>query len=228
MKWSDILPERVLQLGDTLANRAESERKNRFQIYPAQNDIFKALTLTPPDKVKVIIIGQDPYHTPGQANGLAFSVTNGHPIQPSLQNIFEELRSDLGIPEPTTTDLTPWAEQGVLLLNTILTVYAHQANSCQDWGWQTFTTHVVKQALGLPNPIVIMAWGRNAQDIVAASIKDSMNKDNKLVLISSHPSPFSAAKITKNAPAFLGSRPFSKANEFLTAQGQSPIDWKLP
>lgn len=228
MKWSDILPERVLQLGDTLANRAESERKNRFQIYPAQDDIFKALTLTPPDEVKVIIIGQDPYHTPGQANGLAFSVTNGQPIQPSLQNIFKELKSDLDIPEPTTTDLTPWAEQGVLLLNTILTVYAHQANSCQDWGWQTFTTHVVKQALGLPNPIVIMAWGRNAQDIVAASIKDSMNKDNKLVLVSSHPSPFSAAKATKRAPAFLGSRPFSKANEFLTAQGQSPINWKLP
>ena len=227
MKWSDILPEHVLQMGDTLANRAESERKNRFQIYPAQDDIFKALTLTPPDKVKVIIIGQDPYHTPGQANGLAFSVTNGQPIQPSLQNIFKELKSDLDIPEPTTTDLTPWAEQGVLLLNTILTVYTHQANSCQDWGWQTFTAHVIKQALELPNPIVVMAWGRNAQDIVASFVTNSMN-NNKLALMSSHPSPFSAAKTTKRAPAFLGSRPFSKANEFLTAQGQSPIDWKLP
>lgn len=227
MKWSDILPERVLQLGDTLANRAELERKNRFQIYPAQDDIFKALTLTPPDKVKVIIIGQDPYHTPGQANGLAFSVTNGQPIQPSLQNIFKELKSDLDIPEPTTTDLTPWAEQGVLLLNTILTVYAHQANSCQDWGWQTFTAHIIKQTLELPNPIVVMAWGRNAQDIVASFVINSMN-NNKLALMSSHPSPFSAAKTTKRAPAFLGSRPFSKANEFLTAQGQSPIDWKLP
>ena len=141
--------------------------------------------------------------------------------------LFRSLKSDLDIPEPTTTDLTPWAEQGVLLLNTILTVYAHQANSCQDWGWQTFTAHIIKQALELPNPIVVMAWGRNAQDIVASFVTNSMN-NNKLVLMSSHPSPFSAAKATKRAPAFLGSRPFSKTNEFLTAQGQSPIDWKLP
>lgn len=120
------------------------------------------MSLTQPEDVKVCIVGQDPYHTPGAANGLAFSISPGSPIQPSLRNIFTELNSDLGIQIPQTGDLTPWAERGVLLLNTSLTVYEHKANSCVNWGWDKFTTEVLKAATKLPQPIVFMLWGANA------------------------------------------------------------------
>lgn len=226
MKWSEILPDYAIEIGDGLALKAQNERTKGFNICPAQDQIFRALALTHPDKTKVIIIGQDPYHTPGQANGLAFSITNSHPIQPSLVNIFAELQNDLHVPAPTTTDLTPWAEQGVLLLNSVLTVQERYANSHKDWGWQEFTGAVLKTAMTLKQPLVIMAWGRYAQDI--AEKAGDCNGPGRLLIKSSHPSPFSAAKAAYNCPAFMNNRPFSRANEFLKAHNVEPIDWVLP
>lgn len=227
MKWSHLLPMNILALGDSLAERAEKLRQERFELWPTQDQIFRALTLTPPDKTKVVIVGQDPYHTPGQADGLAFSIKNGNPIQPSLQNIFTELASDLNIPMPSTTDLTPWAEQGVLLLNSILTVHTGQANSCQDWGWEHFTGAIVQvAATQLQQPVVLIGWGKNAQQIVEKT--KVQNRPDRLILTSSHPSPFSASRSTRTSVAFFGSRPFSKTNEFLKSHGVDPINWTLP
>ena len=139
MKWSELMDPEIFQLGKDLAERALSERNSGIVICPPQDQIFRALELTSPDKVKVCIIGQDPYHTPGQANGLAFSITNGRPLQPSLRNIFKELCDDFGCDRPTTSDLTPWAKQGVLLLNTTLTVEAGKG-FCQGIFLNYFTT----------------------------------------------------------------------------------------
>lgn len=154
IKWSEILPQNILDISIKLENRAQEERDSGKIIYPPQDQIFRALNLTTPDKVKVCLIGQDPYHTPGQANGLAFSIAAGHPLQPSLVNIFNELESDIGIKRPKSGDLTKWAEQGVLLLNTSLTVYEHQANSHANWGWDKFVKGVLQAAHKLPQPIV--------------------------------------------------------------------------
>lgn len=226
MKWSDILPQETLLLGDKLTQKTLDERAAGQNICPAQENIFKALSITTPDILKVCIVGQDPYHTPGQANGLAFSVSPGAPLQPSLENIFKELMADTGCPHPSSGDLTPWATQGVLLLNTSLTVKEHCPNSHAAWGWQDFTKSVFKTALTLPQPIVFLLWGGNArrfmQDI------DFSKYTNKFVLQSSHPSPFSAASGSKAAPAFFGSRPFSKANHLLQSAGAQPVNWQLP
>lgn len=223
MTWHTLLDENYIKLSDSLYERAMNERAAGWKIWPKQDDIFKALSLTPPDQTKVVIIGQDPYHTPGQANGLAFATSPGHKIQPSLMNIYEELNEDLNIPVPNTGDLTPWAEQGVLLLNTVLTVQERQANSHKDWGWQILTHEIIKQAANLPQPIVFMVWGKNAIETTS----DIQFPDNKLVLVSTHPSPYSYAKPSRNAIAFKGSRPFSKANEFLTNNNISPINWTI-
>lgn len=153
MKWSEILPQDALNLSVQLENYALEERSRGKVLFPEQDKIFRALNLTRPEDVKVCIVGQDPYHTPGAANGLAFSISDGSPIQPSLRNIFSELNSDLGLPIPQSGDLTPWAERGVLLINASLTVYEHQAN---NWGWNKFTTAILKAATQLPQPIVFM------------------------------------------------------------------------
>lgn len=226
MKWSEILPDYAIKIGDSLALKTQNERARGFNIYPAQDQIFRALSLTHPDQTKVIIIGQDPYHTPGQANGLAFSITNGHPIQPSLANIFAELQNDLHVPAPTTTDLTPWAEQGVLLLNSVLTVQERCANSHKDWGWQEFTSAILKTAMALKQPIAVLAWGRYAQDI--AEKAGAYNSPDRILIKSSHPSPFSAAKATYNCPSFINSHPFSRTNTFLKNHNVEPINWVLP
>ena len=226
IKWSDILPEDVMQLGDKLAERAQNERGLGKTIYPPQNDIFKALSMTTPDKLKVCIVGQDPYHGPNQANGLAFSVNPGVQLPPSLRNIFDELVNDIGCPRPTTGDLTPWTEQGVLLLNTSLTVYEHQANSHVEWGWHDFTKAVFKTALTLPQPLVFILWGAKAQQFVADL--DITKYPNKRVLVSTHPSPFSANRGSYVCPAFIGSCPFTNANNRLQEMGATPIDWRLP
>lgn len=165
-KWSEILPQEALYLATELEAHAQEERDNGKKLYPPQDQIFRALQLTKPEDVRVCIVGQDPYHTPGQANGLAFSIAPGNPLQPSLVNIFKELEEDVGIKKPEDGDLTKWAENGVLLLNTSLTVYEHQANSCAKWGWDKFTKSVLQAATKLPQPVVFLLWGANAQDLL--------------------------------------------------------------
>lgn len=223
-KWSDILPRPALQRASTLASKAQSARASST-IYPPQSQIFSALTLTPPEKVRVVIVGQDPYHGQGQANGLAFSVSPGVPLPPSLRNIFREMQEDIGTRIPTSGDLTPWAEQGVLLLNTVLTVQEGQPNSHKDWGWQEFVLEVFRTCATLPQPIVFLLWGRQAQAFVSSLPLADLK--NKRVLVSSHPSPLGAGKGSAGVPAFLGSRPFSKANQLLKEMGAEPVEWAL-
>ena len=220
MKWSQIMQEPVMQTGDQLYAKAQALRDQGVCVCPPQNEIFRALTLTHPDEVKVCIIGQDPYHTPGAANGLAFSINPGRRIQPSLLNIFKEMCSDLGCQMPSSGDLTPWAKQGVLLLNTSLTVTAGSPNSHKDWGWQIFTRHIFDLCLELPQPIIFILWGSNARHF--ADGVDWSKYPNKGMITSAHPSPMSADR------GFFGSRPFSKTNTFLMRHGSNPIKWELP
>lgn len=183
-------------------------------VYPSGPNIFNAFAHCPFDLVKVVIIGQDPYHEPGQAHGLCFSVQDGTPFPPSLQNIFKEITDDLGRPRPTSGDLTRWADQGVLLLNATLTVRAHRAGSHQGHGWETFTDAAIRCLNAERQHLVYMLWGAYAQK-KGASIDTSRN----LVLTSPHPSPLSAHR------GFFGNRHFSRANDYLVALGESPIDW---
>lgn len=238
MTWNDLLPRATIQLGKSLETRAAKEREAGKSLFPSQDQIFRALDLTGPDQIRTCIVGQDPYHTPGAANGLAFSVNNGQPIQPSLKHIFEEYSRDLDLPEPTNGDLTPWAEQGVLLLNTTLTVYEGEPNSCLNWGWRDFTKVVVNSLARLEQPIVFILWGANAQDLLTAITQKAatFSEDGRIqrqrlikkaAILSSHPSPFSYAKKCRKTPPFKGSRPFSTANELLVEMGGEPVDWRL-
>ncbi|MCR4672388.1 MAG: uracil-DNA glycosylase [Lachnospiraceae bacterium] len=185
-------------------------------VYPPSDEIFKAFELTPLSKVKVVIIGQDPYHEPGQAEGLCFSVKKGVEIPPSLVNIYQELHDDLGCYIPDNGSLVKWAEQGVLLLNTVLTVRAHQANSHRNIGWEQFTDACIRAVNAEDRPIVYMLWGRPAQ--AKASM---LNNPRHLILQAPHPSPLSAYR------GFFGCRHFSRANEFLAANGIEPVDWQI-
>lgn len=196
-----------------LTDFVRAEYKSGKQIYPEPKNIFNAFNLCPLDKVRVVIIGQDPYHEPGQAHGLCFSVLPPTPIPPSLQNIYKEIESDLGRPSSTHGDLTHWAEQGVLLLNATLTVRAHAAASHAGMGWERFTDAVISACATREN-IVYLLWGSYAQK--KAQIVDP-NKN--LILKSVHPSPLSAYH------GFFGNHHFSLANEYLIAHGQEPIDW---
>ena len=225
MKWNDILPEEVRRLAVQLAKRAEEERVAGKQIFPPQNCIFQALEATPPDRVKAVIVGQDPYHGSGQANGLAFSVGPGIAPPPSLRNIFKELHTDLGYPIPQSGDLSPWAGQGVLLLNTVLTVEQGKPNSHKDWGWQDFTLAVFRACTGLPQPIVFILWGGQARAFTAGLQVSS--KPNKACMWSSHPSQLGATKGCPGVPAFVGSRSFSTANGLLRGMGAEGVDWRL-
>jgi uracil-DNA glycosylase len=183
------------------------------QCCPAGKNIFRAFDLTPFDQVKVVILGQDPYHTPGAAMGFCFSVPDGNRPQPSLQNIFQELHNDLGI-ERRQTDLTDWAHQGVFLLNSVLTVRAHEAGSHANKGWETFTDSAIRALSEQREHIVFILWGSYA--IAKRALIDSRKH---LVITSPHPSPFSAHK------GFFGSKPFSRANDYLIANAQPPIHW---
>ena len=187
-------------------------------VYPPREELFTAFRLTPPEAVRVVILGQDPYHEPGQAHGLAFSVRAGTPLPPSLRNIYKELADDLGVRPPAGGDLSSWAKQGVLLLNTVLTVGAGAANSHAAFGWQTFTDSVVASLGSLPQPIAFLLWGAQAQKkktVAAAS------EHPRLVLCTAHPSPLSAYR------GFFGSRPFSQINAFLEENGETPIRWQM-
>ncbi|MBQ1925374.1 MAG: uracil-DNA glycosylase [Proteobacteria bacterium] len=187
------------------------------KIHPGMYDIFNALHLTAYSDVKVVLLGQDPYHGDNQAHGLSFSVLRPTPPPPSLVNIYRELKSDLGIDPPSHGDLTSWARQGVLLLNTVLTVRHGQANSHRGQGWEDFTDQVIRLVNDKTDPVVFVLWGRNAQ----AKIPLITNPVH-LILKAPHPSPLSASY------GFFGSRPFSQINAFLEAHGRSQIDWHIP
>jgi uracil-DNA glycosylase len=186
-------------------------------VFPASEDIFNALHLTPLSKVKVVIIGQDPYHNVGQAHGLCFSVKPEVEIPPSLVNIYKEMKDDLGCEIPDNGYLVKWAEQGVLMLNTVLTVRAHEAGSHQGKGWEHFTDAIIKAVNEVDRPVVFILWGRPAR-----MKKKMLNNPKHLILEAPHPSPLSVYR------GFFGSKPFSQTNAFLKANGVEPIDWQIP
>ena len=185
-------------------------------VFPPLDDLFTAFRLTPPDRVKTVILGQDPYHDEGQAHGLAFSVRAGVRFPPSLRNIFKELNADLNLPVPKDGLLTPWAEQGVLLLNTVLTVRAHQPASHQKHGWEPFTDAVIAELSRKKEHLIYVLWGGPAQ-----AKQPLIDTGKHTVICSAHPSPLSAHR------GFFGSRPFSAVNRDLAAHGMTPIDWNL-
>ena len=196
-----------------LTDFVRSEYMSGKTVYPAPINIFNAFNLCPLDQVKVVIIGQDPYHEPGQAHGLCFSVQDGISLPPSLQNIYKEIQNDLGRKSITNGDLTKWAEQGVLLLNSTLTVRAHAAASHAGHGWEQFTDSVIR-ALSKRKNLVYLLWGSYAQKKA-----EIINQDENLILKSVHPSPLSAHR------GFFGNHHFSNANEYLIANGKEPINW---
>ncbi len=188
----------------------------RYRVYPPADEIFNAFHFTPLQEVKVVILGQDPYHEEGQAHGLCFSVRRGVEIPPSLVNIYQELHDDLGCPIPDHGCLEKWAKQGVMLLNTVLTVRAHQANSHREIGWEEFTDAAIRILAEQARPMVFILWGRPAQ-----RKQGMIRRPDHLVIASPHPSPLSAYR------GFFGSRPFSRANAFLQEHGIDPVDWAI-
>jgi uracil-DNA glycosylase len=214
--WNPVLRTELDKPYWAELQRFVADERARGAVYPPEGDVFAALHLTPLSEVKVLILGQDPYHGPGQAHGLCFSVRPGVPPPPSLVNIFTELHSDLGIEAPSGGDLTPWARQGVLLLNATLTVRAHQAASHQGKGWETFTDQVIRAVNDKDERVVFVLWGASAR-----RKKDLVDTSRHTIIESPHPSPLSAHR------GFFGSRPFSRANEALVAAGREPVDWRL-
>lgn len=198
-----------------LMSFVKAERSSRT-IFPAHEDVFSALHLTPFADVRVVILGQDPYHGPGQAHGLSFSVRPGVDIPPSLRNIYKEMADDLGVAPPSHGFLESWARSGVLLLNTALTVRAHDAGSHRGKGWETFTDRVIQVVSDKAEPVVFILWGNNAR------AKKQLIAGHHHIIESPHPSPLSASR------GFFGSKPFSRANAALVAAGREPVDWTLP
>ena len=257
--WFALVSEQAKATARRLLLEVDDLRREET-IYPPQGDILNALAYVAPGDVRAVILGQDPYHGPGQAMGLSFSVPNGEKLPPSLRNIYKEMASDLGCNMPVSGDLSAWAQQGVLLLNTTLTVREHAANSHSKLGWQVVTTAIVEACMRLPQPVVFLAWGRPAIKLIE-SAKSRVSKDaleggdcagvaaaggsasdavadesgssagdalsRKFILKSTHPSPLSATRSAGDLPAFLGSRPFSRANDLLRECGVEPIDWAL-
>ena len=216
--WQEVLgPAKRADFFQQLMARIDAEREAGKAIYPPASEVFNALTLTPLDNVKVVILGQDPYHGPGQAHGLCFSVQPGVKTPPSLVNIYKELAQDIeGFHVPEHGNLTAWAEQGVLLLNTVLTVEQGKAHSHAKWGWETFTDAVIKSVNDTQQGVVFLLWGSHAQ-------KKGQNIDTQkhYVLNAPHPSPLSAHR------GFLGCRHFSQTNTLLSQQGKTPVNWQV-
>ena len=213
--WKDILaPEFEKDYFKNLTNFVRNEYMSGKTVYPQAKNIFNAFNLCPLDKVRVVIIGQDPYHEPGQAHGLCFSVESGVNFPPSLINIYKEIENDLGRTSITNGDLTPWANQGVLLLNSTLTVLAHNPTSHSGKGWEIFTDAVIRAVSENRKNVVYMLWGSFAQK--KASF---VNEQENLILKSAHPSPLSAYR------GFFGNHHFSRANEYLIQNGFAPINW---
>lgn len=215
--WKNVLESEFEQPYMVELKRFLLEEQKEYTVYPANRDIFRAFDSTPFDQVKVVILGQDPYHNVGQAHGLSFSVPRGIAIPPSLRNIYQELKQDVeGFEIPSHGDLSAWASQGVLLLNATLTVRAHQAGSHQKKGWEQFTDSAIQELSVRRKGIVFMLWGRYAQNKA-----NLINSHGHLILKSAHPSPFSAYQ------GFLGCRHFSQANQYLIENGKTPIDWQI-
>ena len=214
--WQAILePELEKPYFAKLEAFLEAER-SAHQVFPPPADVFHALELNAPDNVRVLIVGQDPYHDDGQAHGLAFSVKSGTRLPPSLLNIYKELETDLGVPRSKSGNLESWAKQGVLLLNTSLTVRAHEAASHKNKGWEKLTDAIIHAVSSQANPVVFVLWGAHAQKKLPL-----VDGTRHTVIQSAHPSPLSAHN------GFFGSKPFSKVNAALTAAGQMPIDWRV-
>jgi len=214
--WDKFLSEEYkMDYFQTLMNFVKDEYKNKT-IYPKQNEVFNAFRYTDFDNVKVVILGQDPYHGPNQAEGLSFSVSNEVLKPPSLKNIFKELESDLGIPFPEHNSLKPWAREGVLLLNAVLTVEQQKPTSHKEKGWEIFTDEIIKIINKKESPVVFILWGNYARNK-----KKLITNQNHYIIESPHPSPFSAYN------GFFGSKPFSKTNNFLKKHNIKEINWKI-
>jgi len=214
--WNPVLRQEFAKPYWSQLQRFVADERARHQVFPAPGDVFAALHLTPFADVKVLILGQDPYHGPGQAHGLCFSVQRGVAPPPSLRNIFTELEADVGVPAPDHGCLDAWARQGVLLLNTSLTVRARQAASHQGKGWETFTDEVIRAVDAKPERVVFILWGAAARRKTAL-----IDQTRHKIIESAHPSPLSAHN------GFFGSRPFSRANQALVEAGRDPVDWSL-
>jgi uracil-DNA glycosylase len=215
--WNEALKEELAepylqQLKDFL-----QEERKQYTVYPTEEDLFSALYWTSYQDVKVLLLGQDPYHNEGQAHGLSFSVRPGVQLPPSLKNMFKELQEDIGCAPPNHGYLVPWAEQGVLMLNAVLTVRAHQPNSHKNKGWETFTDAIIRKVNEKSEPVVFVLWGNYAK-----KKKKWIDTDRHTIIESAHPSPLSAKR------GFFGSRPFSAINEALRKAGHQEIEWQLP
>lgn len=214
--WNDVLSE---EINKPYFKQLQNYIQNKYEqtiVYPKKEDIFNAFHFTPFANSNVVILGQDPYHGPGQAHGLSFSVLPGVKIPPSLKNIFKELNKDLGYPIPSEGCLRFWADQGVLLMNTVLTVEEGKANSHKGIGWETFTDEIIRKLNKREKPIVFVLWGKQAQQK-----KELITEKQHYVIESAHPSPLSARR------GFFESRPFSKINNFLLSVGEEKINWKI-
>ena len=212
--WNEILAEEMKKNYYQELQAFVQKRREEVRVFPEEKNVFNALKLTPFESVKVVILGQDPYHGFGQAHGLSFSVQKGIPLPPSLKNIYKELQEDIGGDLPTEGDLTHWAKQGVLLLNTVLTVEEGNANSHKGMGWERLTNRLIESLNELKHPVIFILWGKPAQD------KEKLiTNPNHVILKAPHPSPLSAYR------GFFGSKPFSRVNDILMQQGQIPIRW---
>ena len=212
--WNEILAEEMQKDYYQDLQAFVQKRRAEVRVFPEEKNVFNALELTPFESVKVVILGQDPYHGFGQAHGLSFSVQKGIPLPPSLKNIYKELQEDIGGGLPTEGDLSHWAQQGVLLLNTVLTVEEGNANSHKGKGWERLTNRLIESLNELKHPVIFILWGKPAQD------KEKLiTNSNHVILKAPHPSPLSAYR------GFFGSKPFSKVNDILIQQGQTPIRW---
>ena len=213
--WNEILAEEIQKDYYQELQDFVQKRRAEVRVFPEEKNVFNALELTPFESVKVVILGQDPYHGFGQAHGLSFSVQKGVPFPPSLRNIYKELQEDIGGELPTDGDLTHWAKQGVLLLNTVLTVEEGNANSHKGMGWETLTNRLIESLNELNHPVIFILWGKPAQE------KEKLiTNPSHVILKAPHPSPLSAYR------GFFGSKPFSRVNDILIQQGQTPICWK--
>lgn len=215
--WDEVLQEETEKPYFQELRYALAREYKQYKVYPPKDKLFSALKLTPYSKTRVVILGQDPYHGAGQAHGLSFSVEPGVRVPPSLRNIYTELHSDLGLAIPNHGSLLHWAEEGVLMLNAVLTVREGQPNSHKGLGWETFTDAIMEKLNERTEPMVFILWGSHAQLKGAA-----IDRSRHMVIQSPHPSPFSAHR------GFLGSRPFSRANQFLEQHGLRGIDWSIP
>ena len=212
--WNEILAEEMEKDYYQELQAFVQKRRAEVRVFPEEKNVFNALELTPFESVKVVILGQDPYHGFGQAHGLSFSVQKGTPLPPSLKNIYKELQEDIGEDLPTEGDLSHWAKQGVLLLNTVLTVEEGNANSHKGKGWERLTNRLIESLNELNHPVIFILWGKPAQD------KEKLITNlNHVILKAPHPSPLSAYR------GFFGSKPFSRVNDILIQQGQTPIRW---